>query len=77
MMTNNPMMALMSAVRSGRNPGSIFQQMAMQDPRVFQARQIMSGKTPEQLRQICVNMCSERGTTPEEVARSLGIPGLK
>lgn len=75
-MMNNPVMALMNAVHSGANPNRIFQQMAMQDPRVYQARQMMAGKTPEQLRQICMNMCSERGTTPEEVARSLGIPGI-
>lgn len=76
MTTNNPMMAIMSAIRHGRNPNTILQQLAMQDPRVHQAQNIMAGKTPEQLRQICTNMCSERGTTPEEVARSLGIPGI-
>lgn len=76
MTTNNPMMAIMSAIRHGRNPNTILQQLAMQDPRVHQAHNIMAGKTPEQLRQICMNMCSERGTTPEEVARSLGIPGI-
>lgn len=76
MTTNNPMMAIMSAIRHGRNPNTILQQLAMQDPRVHQAQNIMAGKTPEQLRQICMNMCSERGTTPEEVARSLGIPGI-
>ena len=73
----DPMTTLMTAVRSGRDPGSIFQQMAMQDPRVGQARQIMAGKSPQQLRQICENMCRERGITPEDVARNLGIPGLK
>ena len=73
----DPMVMLMTAVRSGRDPGSIFQQMATQDPRVGQARQIMAGKSPQQLRQICENMCRERGITPEEVARNLGIPGLK
>lgn len=76
MTTNNPMMAIMSAIRHGRNPNTILQQLAMQDPRVHQAQNIMAGKTPEQLRQICINMCSERGTTPEEVARSLGIHGI-
>lgn len=76
MTTNNPMMAIMSAIRHGRNPNTILQQLAMQDPRVHQAQNIMAGKTPEQLRQICMNMCSERGTTPEEVARSLGITGI-
>ena len=76
-MMNHPMMALMSAVRSGGSPESIFRQMAMQDPRVTQARQIMAGKSPQQLRQICENMCRERGITPESVARELGIPELK
>lgn len=76
-MTNNPMMALMSAVRSGTNPQRILQQLAMSDPRAAQAQQIIAGKSPEQLRQMCINMCRERGITPESVAQQLGIPGLK
>lgn len=77
MTMNNPMMAIMNAVRHGRNPGTILQQLAMQDPRIHQAQNIMAGKTPDQIRQMCINMCNERGITPESVAQSLGIPNFK
>lgn len=76
-MTNNPMMAIMSAIRGGQNPQRIMQQLAMSDPRVGQAQQIMAGKSPQQIRQICENMCRERGITPESVAQQLGIPGIR
>ena len=76
-MMNNPMLTIMSAIRSGQNPQRVLQQLAMQDPRIHQAQNIMAGKTPKQIRQICINMCSERGITPESVAQSLGIPNFK
>ena len=76
-MTNNPVMAIMSAIRGGAAPERILQQLAMSDPRVGQARQIMAGKSPRQIRQICENMCRERGITPESVAQQLGIPGIR
>jgi len=41
-----------------------------------QARQIeqsIRSKTPQELEQFVRNMCAERGTTVEELARSMGI----
>lgn len=73
---NNPMMAIMNAIRNGQNPQRIMQQLAMSDPRVGQAQQMMAGKSPQQIRQICENMCRERGITPESVAQQLGIPNI-
>lgn len=73
MMMNNPVMILLNAARSGGNPMQLMQQMAMQDPRIAQAQQMMQGKSPQQLRQMAENMARERGTDLQSVARSLGI----
>lgn len=73
MMMNNPIMMLLNAARNGGNPMQLMQQMAMQDPRIAQAQQMIQGKTPQQLRQMAENMARERGTDLQSVARSLGI----
>ena len=73
MMMNNPVMMLLNAARSGGNPMQLMQQMAMQDPRIAQAQQMIQGKSPQQLRQMAENMARERGTDLQSVARSLGI----
>lgn len=73
MMMNNPIMALVNAARSGGNPMQLMQQMAMQDPRIAQAQQMIQGKSPQQLRTMAENMARERGTTVQDVARGLGI----
>ena len=73
MMMNNPVMALLNAARSGGNPMQLIQQMAMQDPRIAQAQQMMQGKSAQQLRAMAENMARERGTTVQDVARGLGL----
>lgn len=70
---NNPIIALVNAARSGGNPMQLMQQMALQDPRIAQAQQMIQGKSPQQLRQMAENMARERGTTVQDVARGLGI----
>lgn len=67
------LMQLIGAMRNGGNPMQMLQQMAMSDPRVAQAVQMMQGKSPAELQQMAANMCRERGTTPEAVMRQLGI----
>ena len=73
MMMNNPVMILLNAARNGGNPMQLMQQMAIQDPRIAQAQQMMQGKSPQQLRQMAENMARERGTDLQSVAHSLGI----
>lgn len=73
MMMNNPIAALISAAQSGGNPAALMRQMAMSDPRMAQAVNMMQGKSPQQLRQMAENMARERGTTVQDVARGLGI----
>lgn len=71
---NNPMMAMMQMMQSGRNPMQLLQQMAGQNPQAAQAMRLIQGKNPQQLRQIAENMAKQRGTSIEEIARQLGIP---
>ena len=70
---NNPMQMLSQMARMGRDPRIIVQTMVQQDPRARQAMQILQGKTPQEKEEMVRNMCKERGTTPEELAKSLGF----
>lgn len=72
-MMNNPAMQLMNMVRSGGNPMQLLQQMAGRNPQAAQVMQMIRGKNPQQLRTMAENMCRERGTSVEQVARQLGI----
>lgn len=67
------LMQLASMVKNGGNPMVMLQQMAQSDPRAQSAMQFIAGKTPQQLQEIATNMARERGTTPQEIARKLGI----
>lgn len=75
MQVNNPMnmIQLVSAMRKSNNPMQLLQQMAGNNPQAAQALQIIQGKSPEQLKQIATNMTKERGTSVDEVLRSLGL----
>lgn len=73
MMPNNPMAMLMNAVRGGGNPTALIEQMAVSNPQVKQAMDMMKGKNPQQLRAMAENMAAERGVSINDVARQLGI----
>lgn len=73
MMTNNPIMSMLSAMQSGRNPSLILRQLATTNPQARQVMQMVNGKSADQLRQMAENLAANQGTTIEDVARSLGI----
>lgn len=73
MMMNNPVMSMLSAMQSGRNPSLILRQLANTNPQARQVMQMVNGKSPDQLRQMAENLAANQGTTIEDVARSLGI----
>ena len=73
MQMNNPVLNVVGMIRSGKSPNYILQQLALSDPRVNQVKQMISGKSEQELYQMVCNMCKERGTTPEELARSIGF----
>lgn len=72
-MNNNPMQLLITAAMNGGNVNQMINQMARNNPQMVQASRMISGKSPAQLQQMAINMCRERGTSPEAVLRQLGI----
>lgn len=72
-MMNNPLMQMVSIARGGGNPMQLLQQMATSNPMAAQAAKMLQGKSSAELQQMAVNMCKERGTTPEAVIKQLGI----
>ena len=72
-MMSNPIFQLANIARNGGNAIQMLQRMASQNPQAAQAINLIQGKTPQQLQQIATNMAKERGTTPQEIARSLGL----
>ena len=72
-MMSNPIFQLANIARNGGNAIQMLQRMAAQNPQAAQAINMIQRKTPKQLQQIATNMARERGTTPQEIARSLGL----
>lgn len=70
---NNPVFALLNAMRNGGNPMQMMQQMSNRDPRIAQAMQMMQGKNPQQLEQMARSMAQERGIDLNQMIRQLGI----
>lgn len=73
MMQNNPLFQLVSVARSGGSVPQMLQQMARQNPQAARAYNMIQGKSSAQLQQMAINMCKERGTSPEAVLRNLGL----
>lgn len=72
-MNNNPMAQLMQMMQGGKNPMAVLDMLAQFNPQVKQVRDMMQGKSPAELEQMARNMARERGTTIEDIARSMGI----
>lgn len=70
---NNPLQLLITAAMNGGNVNQMINQMARSNPQMAQASRMISGKSPQQLQQMAMNMCRERGTSPEAVLRQLGF----
>lgn len=70
---NNPIMQIQQLMQAGRNPNAVLQILAQNNPQARQVMQMVNGKNSAQLEQMARNMAKERGTTIEDVARSLGI----
>lgn len=70
---NNPFMALAQMMKNGGNPMPIIQQAARANPQLNQFLQMVNGKSPEQLKQMAMNIAKEKGTTVEEVAQQMGL----
>lgn len=70
---NNPMAQIMQMMQGGQNPAAILDMLSGVSPQVRQVKDIMRGKSSAELEQMARNMARERGTTIEDIARSLGV----
>ena len=73
LMGNNPMIQLINTMRGGGDPTALVNQLIQNHPQRDQLRQIIGGKTPEQLMQTAENMCRERGVSVDDILRRYGI----
>lgn len=68
----NPMQIL-QMVQNGANPQQLIMQAAQQNPAIRQAMQMVNGRTPEQIRDMAVNMARQQGIDLNVLARNMGI----
>ena len=73
MQQSNPIAQIMQMIQGGQNPAAALDMLAQVHPQARQVRDLMRGKSPAELEQLARNMAKERGTTIEDVARSMGI----
>lgn len=59
-----------SQFMGGQNPSAILQQMASQNPMAARALQMAQGKTDEQIKQICENLCQQKGINFSEALKN-------
>ena len=67
----NPMQAIINQAMQGFSPAAIVDRIG--GPQARQAREIISGKSQSQLRDIAMNMARQRGVNIGELAQSLGL----
>lgn len=67
----NPMQMIRDQFMRGMTPTAILERMA--GPQANQARQIISGKNPNQLREIAMNMAKQRGVDLNNLAQQMGV----
>ena len=70
---NNLIPNILTAIRSGADPMRTIMTVAQNNPALRQANNILQGKDARQLEQTARNMCRERGISPEDALRQLGI----
>lgn len=67
----NPMQAIVNQAMRGFSPAAIVDRIG--GPQARQARQIISGKSQSQLKEIACNMAAQRGIDLGELAAQLGL----
>lgn len=70
---NNPFVMLAQLVQSGGNPTAMISRMAQQNPQIAQSMQMLSGRRPQELQQIAMNLAQQKGLDLNAVIRGLGI----
>ena len=68
---SNPMQAIVGQFMNGVSPMAILDRIG--GPQAQQAKQLISGKNENQLREIAVNMARQRGVDLDSLAQQLGV----
>lgn len=58
---NNSLAALIALIKSGGNPQVLINSMAAQNPKIGEAMQLLQGKSPQDMENICRDLCKQRG----------------
>lgn len=67
----NPMRMITDQFMRGFSPAAIVDRIG--GPQARQAREIISGKSEDQLREIATNMAAQRGVDLDRLANQLGV----
>ena len=69
----NPLAQLAQIAKQGQSIYPALMQMSRGDPRMMQALQMMQGRSPDQVRQMVLNMARERGIDLNQMAQMYGL----
>lgn len=72
MIPMNPMQ-IIQAVQRGANPNQIMNQLVQSNPAMRQAAQLMSGKTPDQIRDMVQQRARQMGVDLNQLEKQWGI----
>lgn len=72
MIPMNPMQ-IIQAVQRGANPNQIMNQLVQSNPAMRQAAQLMSGKTPDQIRSMVQQRAQQLGFDLSQIEKQWGI----
>lgn len=72
MIPMNPMQ-IIQAVQRGANPNQIVNQLVQSNPAMRQAAQLMSGKTPDQIRDMVQQRAQQMGVDLNQFEKQWGI----
>lgn len=78
----NPMSMMQMFMGGGKgfNPQQLLMGQMQNNPMFKQAQQMAQGKSPDELKQVCENICRQRGINFDDALQqfqSQGTPGLK
>ena len=57
----NPFTQMMQAANMMRNPGQTINNLMQNNPNMRRAMEMSEGKSPEQIQQVCRNLCDQMG----------------
>ena len=70
----NPIFKMLcQGMKGGGNPMPMLQQMMGNNPQMASMFNLVNGKSPQQLEQICRNLYKERGIDIDQAAQQMGL----